>query len=169
MLFRSILFNDTREGRKAEGMVSRGEIGGISVGYSTEDMKIFDADGDEVDPRHARWDDENLTFRATRWTLAEASLCAIPADLHAGVRAAQALRFDQAYKTRSPEQQLIIMRMQARARIMMRKAGILCIEPPVDYSARSSIFEETSERHHETIASGVDNTRYRNGPIYYKR
>lgn len=64
----------------------RGEIGAVSIGYQVRDWKIFDADGDEVDPRNARYDDESLTFRAADWELLEASLCAVPADAQAVMR-----------------------------------------------------------------------------------
>ena len=42
-----------------------------------------------IDPAidHMRWDDDNLTFTASKWELLEISLCAVPADAAAGVRA----------------------------------------------------------------------------------
>jgi phage head maturation protease len=72
-------FNQTPEGKKAEGMVARGEVAGISAGYRVDKWLISDADGDVVDERDVRWDD-NLTFTATRWQLFEASLVGVPAD-----------------------------------------------------------------------------------------
>jgi phage head maturation protease len=78
-------FNQTEQGQKAEGMVARGEIAGISAGYRVEDWEITDADGAVVDPERVRWDDE-LTFTATRWQLFEASLVGVPADGTAMVR-----------------------------------------------------------------------------------
>jgi phage head maturation protease len=80
-------FNDTKEGRIAEGMVSRGEIAGISAGYRVEAWEIADADGTVIDPEKdtVRWDDD-LTFTATRWELLECSLVCVPAESTASVR-----------------------------------------------------------------------------------
>lgn len=76
-----IKFNETEQGRKAEGMVARGEVAGVSAGYRVEDWEITDADGKVIDPDkdRVRWDDD-LTFTATRWQLFEASLVGVPAD-----------------------------------------------------------------------------------------
>jgi phage head maturation protease len=81
-------FNDTREGRKAEGMVSRGEISGISIGYRVDDWEIKDGDGNIINPEkdRVRWDDDELTFTATDWQLLEASLVTVPADATAAIR-----------------------------------------------------------------------------------
>jgi phage head maturation protease len=79
-------FNKTPEGQKAEGMVARGEVTGVSAGYRVEQWLTTNADGDVVDERNARWDD-NLTFTATRWQLFECSLVGVPADGAALVRA----------------------------------------------------------------------------------
>jgi phage head maturation protease len=86
-------FNDTEQGRLAEGMVSRGEISGISVGYKVEDWEITDAEGDVIDPEtdRIRWDDDNLTFTAINWQLLEASLVTVPADATAAIRSAALL------------------------------------------------------------------------------
>jgi HK97 family phage prohead protease len=78
-------FNKTPEGKKAEGMVARGEVTGISAGYRVDQWAITNDDGDVVDERNIRWDD-NLTFTATRWQLFEASLVGVPADSVAQVR-----------------------------------------------------------------------------------
>jgi hypothetical protein len=82
-----LAFNDTNEGRKAEGMVARGEIAGVSAGYSVQDWKVSDSEGRVLDPTYLRWDDNDLTFEAVRWQLLECSLVACPADLGAGIRA----------------------------------------------------------------------------------
>lgn len=86
-LMGAITFNETPEARKAEGMVERGEITGISIGYRVADWKITDADGDVVDPEidQHRWSDDKLTFTAIRWELLEISLCSVPADAAAGI------------------------------------------------------------------------------------
>jgi len=78
-------FNQTPEGRKAEGMVARGEVTGISAGYRVDRWQITDEDGDAVDERNVRWDDD-LTFTATRWQLFESSLVGVPADAASAVR-----------------------------------------------------------------------------------
>jgi hypothetical protein len=82
-----IKFNQTEQGQKAEGMVARGEIAGISAGYRVDDWEISNADGEVVDPAkdRVRWDDD-LTFTATRWQLFEASLVGVPADGTAMIR-----------------------------------------------------------------------------------
>jgi phage head maturation protease len=78
-------FAQTKQGRKAEGMVARGELTGISAGYAVDEWMITDADGDVVDERNVRWDDD-LTFTATRWQLFEASLVGVPADAASSIR-----------------------------------------------------------------------------------
>jgi phage head maturation protease len=85
-LMGKLSFNATSEGRKAEGMVARGEIGGISAGYSVQDWEVTDKKGNVVSPDAVRWDDDGLTFTATRWNLHECSLVTVPADQHSGVR-----------------------------------------------------------------------------------
>jgi hypothetical protein len=84
-LMGKLAFHATTEGRKAEGMVRRGEIAGISAGYRVEEWEATDANGDIVDPDSARWDDD-LTFEAVKWELLECSLCSVPADAGATVR-----------------------------------------------------------------------------------
>jgi HK97 family phage prohead protease len=78
-------FNQTPEGKQAEGMVARGEVTGVSAGYRVDQWIVTDDDGDTVDEKTVRWDDE-LTFTATRWQLLEASLVGVPADGEALVR-----------------------------------------------------------------------------------
>jgi phage head maturation protease len=80
-----IIFAQTPRGKMAEAMVARGEISSLSAGYSIEKWEARDADGNKVDPDRAGWGD-NLTFTATRWTLAEASLVGVPADSLAMIR-----------------------------------------------------------------------------------
>jgi HK97 family phage prohead protease len=77
--------NKTEQGQKAEGMVARGEVTGISAGYRVDRWEITDEDGDTVAESSIRWDDD-LTFTATRWQLFEASLVGVPADAQAMVR-----------------------------------------------------------------------------------
>lgn len=71
-------FADTDAAREAEGMVSRGELRGVSIGYNPTrwDLVAFDTET------------ETRTWRATAWELLEASLVTVPADPAAGVRSA---------------------------------------------------------------------------------
>jgi hypothetical protein len=84
-LMGKLAFNATLEGRKAEGMVRRGELSGISAGYRVEEWEATDENGDIVDPDSVRWDDD-VTFEAVRWDLLECSLCSVPADAGAKIR-----------------------------------------------------------------------------------
>jgi phage head maturation protease len=88
-LLGTLQFNRTPEGKKAEGMVARREVNGISIGYKVNDWTISDDEGHVVNPAvdHLRWDDNDLTFNASKWSLLECSVCNIPADDHAGIRA----------------------------------------------------------------------------------
>jgi phage head maturation protease len=83
-----IAFNQTPTGKLAEGMVERGEIAGISAGYCVNEWEISDEDGRVIDPdvERIRWDEDGLTFTATRWSLHEGSLVSVPADQHSGIR-----------------------------------------------------------------------------------
>jgi phage head maturation protease len=85
-LYGKVIFSQTVAGRQAEGMVARGELKGISAGYSVSKWEISDENGDIIDPNSSpRWD-ENLVFTATRWQLLEASLVGVPADAASAVR-----------------------------------------------------------------------------------
>jgi hypothetical protein len=86
-LMGSIVFNLTENGQTAMGMVARGEIAGISAGYSVKEWEITDAAGNILDPemQNIRFD-HDLTFTATRWSLHEGSLVSVPADSLSGIR-----------------------------------------------------------------------------------
>lgn len=71
-------FADTPAGREAEGMVQRGELRGVSIGY---DVKVWTVVQIEEETGIHTW-------RATAWELLEASLVPVPADPSAGVRSA---------------------------------------------------------------------------------
>ena len=73
-------FADTEAGREAEGMVARGELRGVSIGYRTLEFKTQKAEGEKPEIR-----------TATLWELMEVSLVPVPADPEAGIRNAQAI------------------------------------------------------------------------------
>jgi hypothetical protein len=87
-LMGTIRFNETPNGDLAMGMVERGEIAGISVGYTTSEWEITDCNGRIIDPdvERVRWDEDGMTFTATRWSVHEGSLCSVPADMHSSIR-----------------------------------------------------------------------------------
>jgi hypothetical protein len=87
-LMGTIAFNETPNGELAMGMVERGEIAGISAGYCVNEWEITDSDGRVIDPdvERVRWDEDGLTFTATRWSLHEGSLVTVPADSLSGIR-----------------------------------------------------------------------------------
>lgn len=113
-------FNQTSEGRKAEGMVARGEVAGISAGYRVDEWQVTNGDGDVVHERDVSWDDD-LTFTATRWQLFEASLVGVPADGTAMVRAMWC---------GSEEIENIRARMAARQRMVRRHMRMLRATTP---------------------------------------
>lgn len=71
-----IRFADTEAGRKAEGMVARGELTGFSIGYSIQKWTNVSQEDTGVE-----------TWRADQWSLLEVTLCAVPADPASTVRA----------------------------------------------------------------------------------
>lgn len=74
-----LTFGETDAAKQAEGMVARGEVKGISVGYRVTRWEITVEAGDNK---------AKDTWRATGWELLEASLVPVPADVGAGVRSA---------------------------------------------------------------------------------
>jgi len=73
-----VKFTETAAGREAEGMVARGELRGVSIGYDPKAWEVVSIDKDT----------EIRTWRATSWELLEVTLCPVPADPAAGVRSA---------------------------------------------------------------------------------
>jgi HK97 family phage prohead protease len=71
----TLKFGETDRAKQIEGMVARGELTGISIGYRVNTWEI-----QTVDDGHETW-------RATRWELLEVSLVSVPADANAVVRA----------------------------------------------------------------------------------
>lgn len=78
-LIATLHFGETDAARQAEGMVKRGEIKGISIGYRVSRWEIT---------VEAESSNDKDTWRATKWELLEASLVPVPADAGAGVRSA---------------------------------------------------------------------------------
>ncbi len=74
LLVGRIRFADTDAGRRAEGMVVRGELTGISVGYRVTTWTL------------ASLENEVEVWRAVKWELLEVSLVAVPADPQASIR-----------------------------------------------------------------------------------
>jgi HK97 family phage prohead protease len=90
-LMGSLQFNQTPTGEMAMGMVQRGEIAGISAGYTVNRWEISDDEGNIIDDADSiRWDD-NLTYTATKWDLHECSLVSVPADPLSGIRSGSGL------------------------------------------------------------------------------
>ncbi len=77
-------FAETPAAREAEGMVARGELVGVSVGY---EVSVWRAVEIVTDPTSGV---EITVWCADRWALLEASFVSVPADPNAGVRAAVA-------------------------------------------------------------------------------
>jgi HK97 family phage prohead protease len=120
-LFGVIKFNRTDAGMRAEGMIKRGELGGVSVGYRVLEWEVQDGDGNILDPDHFRWGDDDLTFVGKNWELLEVSICAVPADAQSGFRNIEL--FDRAYLSSLPPHLVDIhARMLARARMVERQS-----------------------------------------------
>lgn len=76
-LLGTLTFGQTERARQVEGMVARGEVRGVSIGYQVSTWEIQNTD-----------QSGNETWRATRWQLLEVSLVPVPADALSGIRAA---------------------------------------------------------------------------------
>ena len=71
-----VKFAQTDAGKMAEGMVARGEMAGVSIGYRVDEWTITDAEGTVIDPDKSILNlDDKLTFTATRWEFARALAC----------------------------------------------------------------------------------------------
>ncbi|WP_453945958.1 HK97 family phage prohead protease [Bradyrhizobium elkanii] len=109
-----IRFNRTPSGDAAFGMVGRGEISSVSVGYTVSKWLITDEDGSVLDPETDRVPlDANLTFEAVRWMLYEVSLVAVPADSEAVFRSCGDYSLAAAKRA-------ALARMAARTRMLVR-------------------------------------------------
>jgi hypothetical protein len=89
LLMATLVFDDSRAGRRAFAMVERGELTGVSCGLRTIDISIHDRDGVALDDEAAlkRQDDPNLIFCVRHSILQEVSLCTSGIDPGAIVRA----------------------------------------------------------------------------------
>lgn len=122
-LYGVIKFNRTDAGMRAEGMIKRGELGGISVGYRVTEWEVQDGDGNIIDPDHFRWGDDDLTFVGKKWELLEVSICAVPADAQSGFRNIDLV--DRAYLAPPPPHLADIRaRMAARQRMYDRQQAL---------------------------------------------
>jgi Caudovirus prohead serine protease len=123
-LMGTIAFNQTPNGKLAEGMVQRGEIAGISAGYAVDEWEISDENGRVIDPdvERIRWDEDGLTFTAIRWSLHEASLVTVPADQHSGIRSIGS-GHDRAFVPHLDRLADVHARMWARQRMFERQSA----------------------------------------------
>jgi HK97 family phage prohead protease len=114
-----IRFADTDAGRNAEGMVARGEITGISVGYRVTTWTLTSL-ANEVE-----------VWRADRWELLEVSLVAVPADPLATTRSGQvsSQRADEAHSQENDN-----MRRNAAN----SETGTIPATPPTPEATRSA-------------------------------
>lgn len=117
-----LAFDDSEAGRKAEGLVSRGTVRGISIGYSVSRFEITDEDGNVIDPDKDRmaWG-ETYTFTAKRFSLLECSIVSVPADSSAYVRSAGSFVVDSIANIKA--------RMLARHAIATRDPDQIHAEP----------------------------------------
>jgi HK97 family phage prohead protease len=123
-LFGVIKFNRTDGGMRAEGMIKRGELGGVSVGYRVLEWEVQDGDGNIIDADHYRWGDDDLTFVGKNWELLEVSICAVPADAQSGFRNDVDL-VDRAYLAPLPPHLVDIhARMVSRQRMVVRHSRL---------------------------------------------
>jgi HK97 family phage prohead protease len=82
-------FNDNEIGHSYEGMVSRGELSGISIGYRIDARSLVSEGG------------STETWRMTRWELLEVSLVTVPADAGAKIRSNPIFNPESGQETRS--------------------------------------------------------------------
>jgi HK97 family phage prohead protease len=77
-LLATLTFGETDRAQQVEGMVSRGELRGISIGYNITAWE----------KRSGARPDDLETWTATKWELLEVSLVPVPADVLTGIRSA---------------------------------------------------------------------------------
>jgi HK97 family phage prohead protease len=117
-------FNKTEGGVRAAGMVKRGELGGISVGYRVTEWEVRNGKGQVVDPDSIAWGGEDSTFVGKHWELLEVSLVTVPAESAAHVRHHSDLH-DRVYLPTLPARlNDIRTRMEVRQRILERQGEL---------------------------------------------
>jgi hypothetical protein len=82
VLMARFTFNKTSAADEAWGLVSRGEVAGISPGFHVEKWTIKDEAGRVLDPEYdyISPDADDITYEATRWRLLEISICCVQQD-----------------------------------------------------------------------------------------
>jgi hypothetical protein len=133
------LFDDSEAGRKAEGLVARGMIRAVSIGYRVDEWKVADANGNVIDIEKDRvlWDEE-YTFTAIRWTLLEVSLVSVPADPDALIRMHTA---DPGGTIGSAGASEILARMRLREREAARSYAALRLSPVVSHDSNGMPYD----------------------------
>jgi len=81
-----LVFGLTPQADIAWGMVQRGELSAISIGYKVLRWVVHDEDGEIIDQEFAYPNAASFTYTAERWELLEVSLVALGADAGAGIR-----------------------------------------------------------------------------------
>jgi Caudovirus prohead serine protease len=129
-------FDDSDIGRMAEGLVSRGTVRGISIGYrvNDDDWEVTDDEGDKVDPSRLRWDGE-YTFTARRFELLEVSLTSVPADPNAFVRS-----FESSPPIGADGAATVRARMGARMRIALTTSSTTDDDASITLHRRRPIY-----------------------------
>jgi hypothetical protein len=91
-LWAKLQFNRTDSGDRAWGMVTRGELKGVSCGYRVTTWQVSDEDGRILDQENTYWSDGDIfTYTALNWELLEVSLVTVAADANASIRSVNTL------------------------------------------------------------------------------
>jgi phage head maturation protease len=124
-LWGSLVFNKTPNGQTAMGMVQRGEIAGISCGYAVDAWRVIDEAGRTIDSEveRIRWDEDDLIFEVTRWSIHEISLVNCPADILSGVRSMTSSGLDRVFVGTINRANDALVRMQVRQRMRERQTA----------------------------------------------
>ncbi|KWV54330.1 hypothetical protein AS156_00965 [Bradyrhizobium macuxiense] len=119
-------FDDSDAGRNAEGLVARGTLKGISIGYRVDEWQVTDDDGNVVDPDRERlmWD-EQYVFTAVRWELLEVSLVSVPADPDAMIRSTRSMSSSAPIGAERAAEILGRMRTRHQAALNLPETGTL--------------------------------------------
>jgi hypothetical protein len=150
VLIGKLKFHATDEGAKAGGMVARGEIVGVSVGYRVEEWEITDQFGRVLDPEvdRVRADDE-LKFEAIRWELLECSLVTVPADPMARIRS----DYDQPFAPGIGEKAAAAARARMRMRQEIASRSIAAARASADANADALARMKSRQAMHDRMAA----------------